>query len=121
MQENDLILIDHDFIRLMAMPLSEELRAELERAIVVPRELITGKVVTMQSRVQYREETTGVCREVEIVFPEDADASLGRVSVLAPVGAALIGLTTGQCIDWIFPDGTVRQLTVLDVTYPARH
>jgi regulator of nucleoside diphosphate kinase len=121
MQENDLILSDHDFVRLMAMPLPDDLRTELERAIVVPADLMSCDVVTIQSRVRYRDAASGACREVEIVLPEDADASLGKVSVLAPVGAALIGLRAGQDIEWTFPDGRSRNLSVLDVCAIARH
>lgn len=121
MQENDLILSDHDFARLMAMVLPEELRNELERAIVVPSDLIALDVVSIHSRVSYRDMASGASREVEIVLPEAADASLGKVSVLAPVGAALIGLRTGQEIEWIFPDGQLRRLRVLGVRAAIRH
>jgi len=119
MQNMSLVLSNIDFIRLMAMPTPPELRAELECAIVVPVESMMPGAVTMQLRVRYRDQQTGQSREVEIVFPEDADASRGLVSVLAPVGAALIGLVVGQEIDWVFPDATSRRLQVLDVSYPA--
>ncbi|MBL0353978.1 MAG: GreA/GreB family elongation factor [Dechloromonas sp.] len=118
MENVNLMLSDVDFVRLMAMPTPPELRAVLECAIVFPAESMIPGVVTMQSRVCYRDQQTGQSREVEIVFPEDADASRGRVSVLAPVGAALIGLAIGQEIDWEFPDASLRRLLVLDVSYP---
>lgn len=117
MPENDLIISHVDYARLMAMPPSAELLAELDRAIVVPMESIPANTVAMYSRVRYRDETSGSAREVQIVFPADADMAQGKVSVLAPVGAALIGLPCGQSIDWIFPDGTSRRLTVLAVTH----
>lgn len=118
MQNVNLVLSDVDFVRLMSISTPPELRAELECAIVVPVESMSPGIVTMQSRVRYRDEQTGQSREVEIVFPEEADASRGRVSVLAPVGAALIGLAVGQEIDWEFPDATSRRLQVLEVCYP---
>lgn len=121
MQDQDLILSDHDFSRLMAMPLSDDLRAELDRAIVVPTKSISRQVVTLHARVEYRDEASGDCRGVEIVLPEEADPARGRVSVLAPVGAALIGLSVGQDIVWAFPDGSLRRLTVLDVFPAPRH
>lgn len=118
MQNVNLVLSDVDFVRLMSMSTPPELRAELECAIVVPLASMIPGIVTMQSRVRYRDEQTGQSREVDIVFPEEADASRGRVSVLAPVGAALIGLAVGQEIDWEFPDSSSRRLQVLAVSYP---
>jgi regulator of nucleoside diphosphate kinase len=58
-----------------------------------------------------------VTREVQIVLPEDANADDGKVSVLAPVGAALLGLETGQAIDWRFPAGEVRRLRIEEVLH----
>ncbi|MDQ7988052.1 MAG: nucleoside diphosphate kinase regulator [Candidatus Dactylopiibacterium sp.] len=116
MQNTDIILGDLDYSRLITMPLSDELRAELDRAIVVPMNSISHEIVTLFAHVRYRDEATQQCRGVEIVPPEDADAARGRVSVLAPVGAALIGLCVGQSIAWPFPDGSLRHLTVLEVS-----
>lgn len=119
MQQTNLIISDADFIRLMAIQPPPDLRAELERAIVVPSDSMQAGVVTMGSRVRYAEVETGNSREVQIVFPEEADPSQGKVSVFAPVGAALIGLTVGQEIDWDFPGGNSRRLTVVEVIQPA--
>lgn len=121
MQEVHLIVSDADFARLMSLSPPPELRAELERAIVVPRESILGGVVTMGARVRYVESESGASRDIELVYPDEADAAQGKVSVLAPVGAALLGLTVGQQIAWDFPDGRPRHLTVVEVTPPARH
>jgi regulator of nucleoside diphosphate kinase len=118
MQQTNLIISESDFVRLMATQPPPDLRAELERAIVVPNDLMQTGIVTMGSRVRYAEMETGTSREVEIVFPEEADPASGKVSVFAPVGAALIGLSVGQEIDWDFP-GTCRRLTVVEVTQPA--
>jgi regulator of nucleoside diphosphate kinase len=118
MQQTNLIISESDFIRLMATQPPPDLRAELERAIVVPNDLMQTGIVTMGSRVRYAEIETGHSREVEIVFPEEADPALGKVSVFAPVGAALIGLSVGQEIDWDFP-GSSRRLTVVAVSQPA--
>ncbi|WP_407280965.1 nucleoside diphosphate kinase regulator [Aromatoleum evansii] len=115
LQETNIIVSEVDFVRLMAIQPSPPLRAELERAIVLPVESIQTNVVTMNARVHYRDEKTGLDREVQIVFPDEADIAQGKVSVLAPVGAALIGLSVGQAIDWDFPDGTERRLTVIAV------
>lgn len=118
MQATNLIISEHDFVRLMAMQPPPELRAELERAIVVPQESMRPNIVSMQSRVCYQDVATGASREIEIVFPDEADISRGKVSVLAPVGAALIGLSVGQQIEWQFPDGSSHRLEVVEVTPP---
>lgn len=120
MQDINIVVSDIDFVRLMAIQPPPALRAELERAIVIPTESIQADVVTMNSCVHFRDEKTGLDREVKIVFPEDADIAQGKVSILAPVGAALIGLSVGQAIDWDFPDGTVRRLAVIAVDQSGR-
>lgn len=115
------IISEGDFVRLMAMQPPPELRAELERAIVIPLESMQPNIVSMQSRVCYQDVDTGTRREIEIVFPDEADISCGKVSVLAPVGAALIGLTVGQQIEWQFPDGSSHRLEVVEVIPQQQH
>lgn len=96
---------------------AEALGDELDRAEVVPPERIAGNVVTMNSRVVFKDEGTGESREVSLVYPEDSDPEHGRVSVFAPVGAALLGLTVGQTIDWPLPQGRLKRYRVVDVLY----
>jgi regulator of nucleoside diphosphate kinase len=72
----------------------------------------------MNSEVQFRDDTTGKVQRVMLVYPEEADISLHKISVLTPVGTALIGLPTGQSITWETPTGELRQLTVLAVHEP---
>lgn len=115
MDNRYVFLTEGDFVRVMALQPAPALRAELERAIVVPAHAIPAGVVTMYSRVRYHDEHAGATREIEIVLPDDADVGRGRVSVLAPVGAALLGLETGQEIDWPFPAGETRRLRVEEV------
>jgi regulator of nucleoside diphosphate kinase len=98
---------------------SAKLAEELDRADIVPLEHVPDDVVTMHARVRYLDETTGDTREVMLVYPDEADASQGRISVLSPVGAALLGLAAGQSIEWDFPNGP-RRLRVEDVRQPAR-
>jgi regulator of nucleoside diphosphate kinase len=86
------------------------LRRELDRASVVSSAAIPPDVATMNSRVRYTDETAGEQRTVSLVYPEHVDGAPGRVSVLAPVGTALLGLSAGQAIEWDFPDGTRRRL-----------
>lgn len=118
MQEVILQIRRCDYIRLMALRPPPELRAELDRAIVTPDDSIPKDIVTMNARVCYRDEATGAERWVELAYPEAADPSAGRISVLAPVGAALLGLRVGQDIEWDFPNGAVRRLTVIAVIQP---
>ena len=72
------------------------LRRELERAIVVSSAAMPPDVATLDSRVRYRDETEGVTRTVSLVYPSQADAAKGKVSVLAPVGTALLGLSAAS-------------------------
>jgi regulator of nucleoside diphosphate kinase len=69
----------------------------------------------MNSKVEFRDDTTGKVKMVTLVYPDQADISQGKVSVLTPVGTALIGLRAGDSITWEAPNGQGRQLTVLSV------
>lgn len=112
-----LIVTETDFALLRRIVPHEALEHELGRAIVVSEEAVPEDVVTMNSRVLYVDETTSERRFVTIMFPDEADAGAGRISVLAPVGSALLGLSIGQAIEWPFPDGTTRRLRVEDVSF----
>jgi regulator of nucleoside diphosphate kinase len=91
------------------------LAREIARAQVLPADYRGSGLVTMNSTVTFRDETTLQEREVTLVYPHEADVSAHKISVLTPVGAALIGLSTGQSIDWQTRDGGWRSLTVLAV------
>lgn len=93
---------------------AEALFDEMERATVVPDHKLPSDVVRMGSRVQYRLDNHDL-KDVTIVYPAQADISAGRISVLTPVGVALIGLRTGQSITWRALDGSNHFLTVLSV------
>ncbi|GLQ53726.1 nucleoside diphosphate kinase regulator [Devosia nitrariae] len=97
---------------------AESLMNELERARVVPDARLPADVVRMGSHVQYRTDRDEVL-DVTLVYPEQADIAEGRVSVLTPVGAALIGLRTGQSITWESRDGRKHVLTVTSVIQPS--
>ena len=99
----------------MASPAGDFLAREIARASVVPSGFLLPGVVTMGSRVDFRDETTGQARTVTLVYPEDADFAAGKLSVLSPVGAALIGLSVSPSIEWQTPSGGWRSLTVLRV------
>ncbi len=95
----------------------DALREELERAEIVEPADVPANVVTMNSRVRFVDESTKKESEVTLVFPNQADADSRRISVLAPIGSALLGLAVGATIDWPLPGSRTRKLRVVAVTY----
>jgi regulator of nucleoside diphosphate kinase len=95
----------------------EKLESELVRANVVPRERIPEDVVTMNSRVIFENETTGERREVTLVYPGSANIDVGKISVLVPIGTALLGLRVGQSIDWELPGGEKQRYRIVEVPF----
>lgn len=94
------------------------LSRELDRAqIVGPLHLLPG-LVMMGSKVTYRDDSTGKTRTITLVYPHEADIDLSRISVLTPIGVALIGLSVSQSIEWQTQSGEWRSLTVLAVHQP---
>lgn len=93
------------------------LEAELERAEVVEPAQMPDDVITMNSTARFRDETSGEEREITLVFPRDADGSHDKVSILAPVGSALLGLRVGASIEWPVPGGRTIRLRVLSIRY----
>lgn len=94
------------------------LTEELERAHVLA-EVCSENSVCMGSEVEFRDDTTGKIQTLMLVYPGDADIAHGRISVLTPVGAALIGLSAGDSITWETRTGEVRRLTVLKIREPV--
>ena len=92
---------------------------ELDRAQVVRAGRSALGFVRMGSEVAFRDDTTGKVQAVSLVYPGEADIGQGRISVLTPVGAALLGLSKGQSIDWATRTGAAKRLTVLKVREPA--
>ena len=107
-----LLITQDDYIRLRTLGEGHELSSELDRAIVVHSERMAKDVVTMHSRVVYVDENSGIRREIELVYPDEANPAAGRISVLAPVGTALLGLAVGRAIDWGYPDGEIHRLRI---------
>ena len=85
-----------------------ELTVELERAIVLEHDEIAHKVVTLNKRVEVLDLDTGARQEVTLVGPADADVSARRISVLAPLGTALLGYQEGDDVEWLMPGGLRR-------------
>jgi regulator of nucleoside diphosphate kinase len=97
-----------------ASKIAEELLSEMERASVVSAGAVPPSVVQMGSTIEFGY-TDGRRKRVTLVFPGQADISEGKISVLTPVGAALIGLSEGQTITSMRPDGLEQELTVFSV------
>ena len=108
-------LLDSPALR--RLPAAMSLMQELSRAQVVAPEEMPDTVVTMNSRVEFQEELTGERHTLTLVYPHEANVDSGRISILAPVGSALLGLSTGQSIDWAAPDGRPLRLLVTAVHY----
>ncbi|PZR95394.1 MAG: nucleoside diphosphate kinase regulator [Stutzerimonas stutzeri] len=97
---------------------AEELLAEMDRAKVVAPAKLPADVVRMGSFVTF-DSDSAQHRRVQLVYPGEADIEQGRISVLTPIGAALIGLAAGQSIAWTARDGKKHVLTVTAVEQPA--
>lgn len=113
---------DADLERLTALlraarsdDVDERLGDELERALIVPATEIPPDIVTMNSRVTFVDAATGAATTVLLVYPHEADAANGKLSVFAPIGAALLGLAVGQSITWRLPLGRTRTIRVTAV------
>lgn len=92
------------------------LEAELKRTRVVDSRKVPGKVVTMNTRLRLRDLDTQGVSEVTVVFPSDADVDAGKISVLSPVGTAVLGYAEGDTIEWTVPAGK-RRLLIEQVLY----
>lgn len=95
----------------------DALREEIERAEIVEPADVPTDLVTMNSVVRFVDEESGSESEVALVFPGHADADKNRISVLAPIRSALLGLSVGDSIDWPLPNARTRRLRVVAVTY----
>lgn len=102
-----------------APEVADELLSELDRAEVVSASVVPPSVVQMGSIVEFQSDR-GQRRRVTLVFPGEADVAEGKISVMTPIGTALIGLSTGQTITWTARDGREHELTVLSVERPHR-
>jgi regulator of nucleoside diphosphate kinase len=114
---SDLALtIEHRSPQVSELLIRETSRAKLYAAANIPPD-----VVTMGARVEFLDEGTGAQRTVQLVYPPEADISSGRISILTPIGAGLIGLREGQSILWPDREGNERRLVIVKVQQqPAR-
>lgn len=96
---------------------AEALEIELARANVVPAAELPDDVVTMSSRLVVEDLRNGGRRAITLVYPEEADSDTGKVSVLAPMGSAVLGLRVGDEIDWDLPGGRTARFRIVEVSY----
>lgn len=101
-----------------AVSVAGELFVELDRARIVTDGRISDNIVRMRSVLRFTSDL-GEDRSVTLVMPGEADIAKNRISILTPIGVALIGLSVGQSIDWTARDGRVHRLTVESVNAPG--
>ena len=94
----------------------KKLEAELERAEVVDSRDIPADVITMRSKVRLKDLVSGESNTYSLVFPREADFAEGKISVLAPIGTAILGYRRGDTIEWPVPSG-LRRLEVEEILY----
>jgi regulator of nucleoside diphosphate kinase len=128
MKQHNIFITEEDMERLRHLldpagrPLSrdqehlEMLEEELDRAKVVSLSRVPEDTVTMNSKVRVKDLDTGNDATYTLVFPRDADIAQGRISVLAPIGTAILGYRVGDVIEWRVPGGR-RRLRVEEVLY----
>jgi regulator of nucleoside diphosphate kinase len=95
----------------------ELLATALRSAVVVPPDRMPAEVVTMRSRLVLNDVESGRRREVVLVYPEEERSHDGHVSVLSPMGVALLGLSEGALVAWTLPSGRTATLRVESVQY----
>ena len=98
-------------------PAAEQLEEELGRAIVVEDHQIPQNIVMMNSQVTFVEIESGKKNTVTLVYPNESNINENKVSILAPIGIALIGLSVGQNIEWILPTGKKSNYQVIEVKH----
>ena len=94
----------------------ESLAGELEKAEVVPPKDVPPDVVTMNSKVVLRDLTTDEKTTYILVFPRDANIDEGAISILAPVGTAILGYAKGDIVEWPVPSG-IRRISIEEILY----
>ena len=93
-----------------------KLEAELDRAEIIDPKDIPADVITMRSRVRLKDLVSGESNTYSLVFPTEADFAEGKISVLAPIGTAILGYSLGDTIEWPVPSG-LRRLKVEEILY----
>lgn len=100
-----------------AFPGKAELERELDRAEVVEPKDIPSTVVTMNSTVRFRVTSSDEDFRLTLVYPRDVDPDGGTISILAPIGSALLGLSEGDEMDWPRPGGGTLHVKIEEIIY----
>jgi len=93
-----------------------KLETELDRAEIVDPKDIRADVVTMRSKVRLKDLMSGESNTYSLVFPTEANFAEGKISVLAPIGTAILGYKRGDTIEWPVPSG-LRKLKIEEILY----
>jgi regulator of nucleoside diphosphate kinase len=99
------------------VPQIELLAEELDRAELIEPPAVADNVVTMHSCVKFKDHDTGEVRDVMLVYPGEEDSEQGKISIVTPVGSALLGLHAGASMTWRTMNGRTKRLEVLEVGY----
>ena len=129
MREHPIIVSDRDISRLRGLFGGQrrasirdhshlsQLQSELERALVLAVDEVPSGVVTIDSHVRVVDRDSGKRSDLTLVFPHEADVARRRISVLAPLGTALLGFRAGDVVEWAMPGGR-RRLHIAHVYQP---
>ncbi|MBC8869410.1 MAG: nucleoside diphosphate kinase regulator [Planctomycetes bacterium] len=128
MSHRNIIIISEDCRRLEHLLASEfaeaigpksylvDLRSELQRAVIVDSDEVPYDVITMNSTVRLRDLDTGEVETYTLVYPGQADIAANKLSILAPIGTAILGYRVGDVVRWRVPSGE-RRLQIEEVLY----
>ncbi|MBC98000.1 MAG: hypothetical protein CME63_09640 [Halobacteriovoraceae bacterium] len=123
--DNKIFITEKDYLRLTNLlknlevepDILENLEIEIERASILSDDEVPAGLVTMNSTVEYEDLSSGKVTTITIIYPGNETSAGKNISILAPLGSALLGLREGQEINWKFPSGETRRLRVLNVKY----
>jgi regulator of nucleoside diphosphate kinase len=110
------LIVEARYSNYRGTPYLDNLVKELDRAIVVPSKEVPPDVITMNSQVRLRDLDTDEEMIYTLVFPEDGNISQGKVSVLAPIGTAMLGYQVGETFEWEVPAGN-RKIKIEEILY----
>jgi regulator of nucleoside diphosphate kinase len=128
MEPRDIHITDYDLTRLKELlhvgisfaerdrELLEALQGELDRAHIVEPTAVPQDVVTMNSRVRLTDAETNEEQVYTVVFPSDANVEQRKISVLAPIGTAILGYRVGDRVEWRVPGG-IKKLRIEEILY----
>ena len=94
----------------------EQLQGELDRAHIVEPTAVPGDVVTMNSRVRFKDLDTNQDKVYTLVFPSEAKLEQQKISVLAPIGTAILGYRVGDTVEWRVPGG-IKRVRIEEILY----